>query len=184
MEVTNSIDFYQYVSELEEEYPDHEILFHGTTLNSLKAIANEGVFIPQKKNGSDALANHYEPEQFLNYVFFTNDLENAGHYSTLACATQGEYDNGNIETIVGAIIPRQRLLPDLCDATNAKDWVESLQKTRAVSVKGELHLPAANLFLVFVDYDTGEVLYLTTELDGEKAFAKATELEKAYKTIL
>lgn len=170
-------DIYIYLRELAAKDMDHEVLLHGTTLSSLVEIAKNRHFIPQRKNGSDALANHYEEKYFLDYIFFTNDEENAGHYSTLACSNQGEYDNKNIQTIVGAIIPQHLLLPDLCDAPQATDWRESLNQIKSVCVKNELQLPAEKVFLLFTDYDTGEPLYLTTNLNGEKAFKEAMKIQ-------
>lgn len=180
MKITSATAIYTYLLRRKRELTEHEILFHGTTLSSMKEIMNNQVFIPQKRKGSDALNEGYLKEHYLGYVFFTDDEQNAGHYSTLACFNTGEYENQNLQTIVGAIIPKQDLLPDLCDAPKARDWKESLVRIGSVSVKGELHLPKENLFLLFTDYDTGLPLYLTTDLNVEKAFKKSREILKEF----
>lgn len=171
-------DIYDFLEALQVKRVDHSVLLHGTTLSSLKEIATNRLFVPQKRNGSDALANHYKAEHFIGYNFFTNDDDNAGHYSMYACSNQGEYDNNGIQTIVGVVLPEQLLLPDLCDAPESTDWKDSLKQIHSVSVKGALEVPEDNLFLLFSDYETGEPLYLTTELNGEKAFKEAEKIKR------
>lgn len=168
MELNTEESIYEYLEQC--ELKDHVLLYHGTTLSSMREIVETLTFVPQKKNGSDALANHYPEGVFLDYVFFTNDLDNAGHYSTLACSNLGEYDNGDIQTIIGVMIPEYKLLPDLCDAPKTEEWKDSLKRINSVSVKGKLTLPAENLFLLYTNYDTGQPLHLTTNLDVDKGF--------------
>lgn len=169
---------YEYLRKVEEEQTDKELLFHGTSLSSIKDIADTGTFIPQRKNGSDALANGYPEEYFKGYVFLTNCDYNAGHYCSLACSNTGDYSNGNILTILGVLLPKSVLLPDLCDAPDATNWEESLKKVKAVSVKGEYNIPKEDMFLLFTDYDSAEPLYLTTELDVPSAFNQAVSIQK------
>lgn len=174
-EVDEILEYLKTLKEMEEE---HLLLFHGTCFSAFNEIAESGTLIPQKKNGSDAIANGYPKENFLGYVFLTSCEYDAGHYSSLASYNLGEYYNGNILTIIGAIVPKQLLLPDLCENPRAKDWKESIETTKSVCVKGNLTIPKENLFLLFTEYEKERPLYLTTELNGAAAFEKALLIRK------
>lgn len=177
MELTEPDDIFTYFQSLKEQSEEHLLLFHGTTLSSLQEIIESREFIPQKKNGSDAIANGYKEEAFLGFIFLTNCYENAGHYSSLACSNLGEYDSHNLLCVIGGLFPKKDLLPDFCDAPNAKDWQESLARVKSVSVRGKNPVPE-KLFLLFIDYDTGEPIYLTDQQDVQAAFEKAVAIYK------
>lgn len=175
MELFETAPIYEHLKKLEAEQTDHVLLYHGTCLSAFKEIARAGTFIPQKQCGSDALENGYLPAHFEGLVFMTNCEQDAGHYSTLACSNMGQYDNGDIQTIIGALVPKEILLPDLGDCPDANDWTDSLKQMNAVCIRGNLTLPKEQLFLLFTDYETGNPLYFTTDLDVQTAFNKAVE---------
>jgi hypothetical protein len=95
------------------------------------------------------------------------------------CSNLGEYDNHSLLCVAGGLFPKKDLLPDLCDAPDAMDWQESLERVKSVSVRGKYRVPEKGLFLLFIDYDTGDPIYLTDQQDVQAAFEKALAIREA-----
>lgn len=148
-------------------------LYHGTTLTALEGMERDQKLIPNKLNSSDAIQAGYEPNDYYGYLFATNHLSNAIHYSTMAIANnhKSPYHNekwGNLCIVLEIELPEQHLLPDVHDAPHASTWEESLENCRSVRYQGELELSCINRVL-FCHYELDTTMVSCSFQDWKKA---------------
>lgn len=141
-------------------------LYQGTNLLTPDGITSEQKLIPNKQNASYALEAGYPVEDYKGYLFFTDSLSNAIHYSTLAFANVKNSHNGledlhNLNVVLEVELLEEDLIPDKCDAPEATSWEESLSKCRAVSVKGEVLIGSVKRIL-FCHYEIDNVLVISS----------------------
>lgn len=132
-------------------------LYHGTTLTAIESMEKDQILIPNKLNSSDAIASGYDPTVYFGFLFLTNSISNAIHYSTMAIANnhKSSYhhpDWGNLTIVLEIELPEQQLLPDLHDASLAKTWEESLERCMSVRYEGNIPLSSITRIL-FCHYE-------------------------------
>jgi hypothetical protein len=151
-------------------------LYHGTTLTAFEGMEQEQKLIPNKLNSSDAIQAGYDPNEYYGYLFATNNLSNAIHYSTMAIANNYKspfHDErwGNLSIVLELELPKQLLLPDVHDAPNATSWEDSLNQCRSVRYKGELNLSCIKRVL-FCHYELDTAILSCSFHNWKEALAQ------------
>lgn len=151
-------------------------LYHGTTLIAIEQMMKDGKLIPNKLNSSDAINAGYNPDDYYGYLFLTNCLSNAIHYSTMAIANnhRSPLHNeswGNLCIVLEIVLPEEHLLPDVHDAPNAKTWKESLVTCRSLRHKGEIPLSFVSQ-IKFCHYEFDDAVVSSTPSNWEETLLK------------
>lgn len=151
-------------------------LYHGTCLLALEGIEKEQSIIPNRLHSSDALNEGYSEEEYYGYLFFTDSISNAIHYSTLATANNvrsplHQSHWGDLTVVLEIELPEKLLLPDLHDAPNAQNWKESMEYCRSARYQGVIPTTAIQHVLL-CHYDLDEPIVKCSFSDWKESLSQ------------
>lgn len=108
-------------------------LYHGTSLEHLRGISNDGGMVPQKGRGDGQVDRDADVSKFEGYTFLATTEDQAKNY-----AQNRLWENeGNVYlTIIEIEMEEELLLPDNDDLDDAKTWQESAEELEQVKVQG------------------------------------------------
>jgi len=127
-------------------------LYHGTCVEYLRNITNDGVLTPNASQGAGKNRNR-DGSQFGGFGFLATNPEVALNFANYIPPQQTE-----AHVVIEMILDEANLLPDNDDDPNSTTWQESAASVQQVKIDGEVQTGVFSQ-VYFYDRDTSELMF-------------------------